>query len=157
MTRALSVVLLVVVWAAITGTFNLPNLVLGAVVASLALWLLRDRAGSPRLLRRIRAILRLSVLFAYELMLSAINVATQVLSPRLALRPGIVAVPLDLQSDLEITILANLITLTPGTLSVDVSEDRRLLYVHALDASDREALIASIKSGFEKRVREVFA
>lgn len=157
MTRAFSIVLLVVVWAAITGTFNLPNLVLGAVVASLSLWLLRDRAGSPRLLRRVRAIIRLAGLFAYELMWSAINVATQVLSPKLVLRPGIVAVPLDLQSDLEITILANLITLTPGTLSVDVSEDRRLLYVHALDASDREALIASIKSGFEMRVREVFA
>jgi len=54
-------------------------------------------------------------------------------------------------------LLANLITLTPGTLSVDVSQDRSLLYVHTLTLSTREALIADIAGGFEAKVREVFA
>lgn len=157
MTRPLAIVFLVILWAAITGSFNLPNLLLGAALASGTLLLLRDRAGSPRLLRRLRATLRLAGLFAYELLLSAIKVSIQVMSPQLHLRPGIVAVPLDLASDVEITLLANLITLTPGTLSVDVSDDGKLLYVHALDVADRDQLVAEIKSGFETRVREVFA
>ncbi len=70
------------------------------------------------------------------------------------IRPAIIAFPLTVTSDAEITLLANLITLTPGTLSVDVSEDRRFLYVHAIDVGDREALIREIRDGFEKKVME---
>jgi multicomponent Na+:H+ antiporter subunit E len=72
------------------------------------------------------------------------------------LRPGIIAFPLTVTRDAEITVLANLITLTPGTLSVDVSEDRRILYVHAIDASNKDALIREIARGFETKVKEAF-
>jgi multicomponent Na+:H+ antiporter subunit E len=107
----------------------------------------------------LRRIISLAVLFLYELMVSAIRVAIVVVTPDLksALRPAIVAVPLTVKSDAEITLLANLITLTPGTLSVDVSDDRSLLYVHVLTLSTREALIADIAAGFETKVKEVFA
>jgi multicomponent Na+:H+ antiporter subunit E len=73
------------------------------------------------------------------------------------MRPGIIAIPLDARTDLEITLLANLITLTPGTLSLDVSADRRVLYVHVMyiDNDDIEAVRRSIKDGFERRVLEV--
>ena len=67
---------------------------------------------------------------------SAVRVARDVLSPRLRVRPGVVAVPLDARTDLEITLFANLVSLTPGTLSLDVSPDRRTLYVHAMDLPD---------------------
>jgi multicomponent Na+:H+ antiporter subunit E len=70
--------------------------------------------------------------------------------------PAIIAFPLSVSRDVEITILANLITLTPGTLSVDVSADRKWLYVHALDCKDPEALKQSIADGFERRVIEAF-
>ena len=70
--------------------------------------------------------------------------------------PGIVAVPLELASDLEITVLATLITLTPGTLSLHLAEDRRTLYVHAMYIDDPAALVHGIKDGYERRVREVF-
>ena len=73
-----------------------------------------------------------------------------------SLSPGIVAVPLDLTSDAGITVLANLITLTPGTLSLDVSPDRRTLWVHALDVADPDAFRREVKEGFERRVKEVF-
>jgi multicomponent Na+:H+ antiporter subunit E len=108
--------------------------------------------------RRWRRILSLTLLFLYELFLSAFKVALLTIKPnvRSVLRPAIIAVPLTVTSDGEITLLANLITLTPGTLSVDVSDDRSKLYVHALTHEDREAVIAGIVSGFEQKVREVF-
>jgi multicomponent Na+:H+ antiporter subunit E len=98
----------------------------------------------------------LFLLFIYELVLSAWRVAVMVLSPRMDLKPGIIAYPLKVDRDFEITILANLITLTPGTLSVDVSDDRRILYVHAIDASDPEATKRDIAEGFERKIMEAF-
>jgi multicomponent Na+:H+ antiporter subunit E len=94
-------------------------------------------------------------LFARELILSAIKVAWLAIQPKLQLRPAIVAYPLTVTSDLQITLLANLITLTPGTLSVDVSDDRRTLYIHAIDVASRDALIGGIAAGFETRILEV--
>lgn len=100
--------------------------------------------------------LSLALLFVRELLLSALKVAWLAVSPKLKLRPAIIAYPLTVTSDAEITLLANLITLTPGTLSVDVSSDRKTLYIHAIDVGDREALIGSIAGGFETRVLEAF-
>jgi multicomponent Na+:H+ antiporter subunit E len=73
------------------------------------------------------------------------------------MRPGVVAIPLDARTDAEITLLANLITLTPGTLSLDVSSDRRMLYIHVMyiDNDDLEEVRRKIKAGFERRVLEV--
>lgn len=71
------------------------------------------------------------------------------------MKPGIVKVPLDAKSDIEITLLANLISLTPGTLSLDVSNDRKVLYVHAMYISDKEKFINDIKQGFERRLLEI--
>lgn len=96
--------------------------------------------------------LRLIALFIKELVLSALQVAWLVVQPKLRLRPGFIAFPLTVTSDVQITLLANLITLTPGTLSVDVSEDRKTLFIHAIDVPDREALIGRIAAGFETRI-----
>ena len=125
-----------------------------------AFWSLLRRSPAPgRSLRRIRSVTSLALLFFYELCVSAVRVAIVVLTPDMksVLRPALIAFPLSVRSDAEITLLANLITLTPGTLSVDVSDDRSLLYVHTLTLDTREALIADIAGGFEAKVREVFA
>ena len=79
-----------------------------------------------------------------------------VLSPNMNLKPGIFAYRLKVDRDFEITLLANLITLTPGTLSVDVSEDRQYLYIHAIDCSDPDATRKDISDGFERRILEAF-
>jgi multicomponent Na+:H+ antiporter subunit E len=91
-------------------------------------------------------------LFLRELVLSALRVAWLVVQPRPRLHPGIVAYPLTVTTDAQITLLANMITLTPGTLSLDVSDDRRTLYVHAIDVTDREVLIGDIAAGFETKI-----
>lgn len=153
-----TVIALAIVWAAVTGALTLPNLVLGAVVAALALTLLRDRFRSRGGLGRIIRLLSLGLFFLREIILSAISVAGWVLRPNAAtaMSPAIIAVPLTVTRDLEITLLANLITLTPGTLSIDVSDDRKTLYVHALDCRDPALLKRQIADGFERRIIEAF-
>lgn len=90
--------------------------------------------------------------FIGELILSALNVAWLVVQPRIRLRPAFISYPLTVTTDVQITLLANLITLTPGTLSVDVSDDRKTLLIHVLDAADPEAVIGRIAAGFEAKV-----
>lgn len=97
--------------------------------------------------------IRLIVLFFRELALSVKDVAISVMRPNRPIRSAILAIPLDLKSDAGITLLANMITLTPGTTSLHVSEDRSTLYVHVMNASDES--VAQIKEGFERSIREV--
>lgn len=156
MTIYLGVILLALAWAAVTGSFTLPNLVFGLVLGSLTLYLVREQRGPFRSAFRPGKVLSLALLFVKELILSAWRVARLVVSPRMELHPGIFAYPLKVDRDFEITLLANLITLTPGTLSVDVSDDKRLLYVHAIDCSDVEATIKDIETGFERKILEAF-
>lgn len=147
-------VLFAIVWAAVTGSISPPNLVLGFILALAALWLIRrDFEGSRTVFRPLK-LLSLALLFMKELALSAWRVAVLVASPKLPLKPGIFAFPLKVDRDIEITLLANLITLTPGTLSVDVSEDRRFLYVHALDCADPVGARRDIANGFERKILE---
>ncbi|MBN16353.1 MAG: Na+/H+ antiporter subunit E [Pelagibacterium sp.] len=158
MSFAFLVITLALVWAAVTGSFTLLNLLLGAVISAMAVLFIRDRVERPYMMRRFVRALSLAALFFYELALSAARVAILVISPGMKKRlaPGIIAYPLSVTSDVQITLLANLITLTPGTLSVDVSDDRKTLYIHVLEMNDREDVIASIKNGFEARIIEVF-
>lgn len=149
-------ILLAVMWAAVTGSFTLVNLVFGFVLGSLALYIIREQVGTKAYLNKSFKLLSLAALFLYELVLSAVRVARVVLSPRLDLKPGIFAYPLTVDRDFEITLLANLITLTPGTLSVDVSDDRKVLFVHCIDVPDVEAAIADIRNGFERKILEAF-
>jgi multicomponent Na+:H+ antiporter subunit E len=101
------------------------------------------------------AVLKLAGLFISELLLANLRMAHDALTPRHRMSPGIIAVPLDVQSDAEIALLSALITLTPGSLALDVSTDRRTLYVHAMYVDSPEAFRRRIKDGFERRVREV--
>lgn len=147
-------VLLTLAWGFVTGTFTFINLFLGFVLAYVALWLPSRLWGEVKYFRRLWLLVRLAAVFLYELAISGLTVARLVLSPRLGFRSGIIAIPLDARNDLEITLFANLISLTPGTLSIDVSEDRRTLYVHAMATDDPEADKAAMKQAFEKNIAE---
>ena len=156
MTLFLINILLALTWAAITGSFSQLNLSFGFVLGIFALWLIREQVGTVGYLQRGRKITILVFSFLYELVVSAIRVLILVIRPRLDIKPGIIAYPLKVDRDFEIALLANMITLTPGTLSVDVSRDRRTLYVHAIDCSDPEMLKQSIARGFERQILEAF-
>lgn len=153
-----TVIVLAVLWAAVTGGLTLPNVLLGALVGAVALFVVRDRVKARGGIGRMLRVASLGLLFLRELILSAVSVALWTLRPnvRATLSPAIIAFPLTVTRDIEITLLANLITLTPGTLTIDVSSDRKLLYVHALDCRDPEALKQQIASGFERKIIEAF-
>jgi len=100
--------------------------------------------------------LRFAVTYVLDLILSSVQVAIDVCRPRLDVCPGVVGIPLKAESDAEITVLANLISLTPGTLSLDVSPDRRTLFVHAMDLEGGpDALRVDIRETLEKRVLDL--
>ncbi len=159
MNFALVSVILALIWVVITANTSELNLLLGWLIALAALWLVRDQIITPRFFQKMRWVLALIFLFFFELGHSAIKVAILVITPNMKkhLKPGIIAFPLSVKSDIEITLLANLITLTPGTLSVDVSKDHKILYIHALSADNKEELINSIAQGFEKKIMKVFS
>lgn len=100
--------------------------------------------------------LSLAIFGLVSIIKSNIDVAKVVLSPKLKLNPGIVAIPLDIKSEFGITLLANLITLTPGTVTMDISTDRKTIYVHCIDLPDPEALRDDIKMNFERRIMAIF-
>ncbi len=146
--------LLMLAWCASFGSFSLWTMGTGFVSGFGALYLTRTlwAGGEPAYFRKTIRFLAFAVFYPKALVQSALQIARQVLSPRLAAHPGVIAVPLAAKRDVEIAALANLITLTPGTLALDVSEDRSTLYVHAMFLDDPAATLADIKGNFETRL-----
>ena len=149
-------VLLALAWVAITGDLSFGNLSDGFGLGLIILFFTRRIVGQPTYVLRMWRVLTLVVFFVRELIRSNLRVAYDVLTPGYHLRPGVVAIPLDARTDTEITLLANMITLTPGSFSLDVSADRRVLYLHVMYLDeDVEEFRRKIKNGFERRILEV--
>ncbi len=150
-------ILLALAWAMMTAQFTLANLVVGFGIGFLILLFARRMVGLGHYPKKLRQAIELFFFFIWELIKSNLRLAHDVITPSHYMRPAIVAIPLDARSDLEITLLANMISLTPGTLSLDVSADRRVLYIHEMYVSDHdlEAVRRKIKDGFERRILEL--
>lgn len=144
-------------WLALRGRMTTLDFAIGFVLGFLVLALSGRFVGSPHYARRAWRAVSFAAFFLVELVRANLWLAAEILRPGLRLRPGIVAVPLDVTSDAEILLLSSLVTLTPGTLSLDVSPDRRTLYVHALAVDDADAFRRQIKQGFERRVKELWS
>lgn len=149
-------ILLALAWTALTGQFDPVNFMSGFVLGYLVLWLVQGVVGPSNYFKKVPQVISFVLFFVGALIRANLRVAYEVITLTHTMRPGVVAVPLELQTDAAITLLANLITLTPGTLSLDVSADRRVLYVHTMYVDDVEQFRREIKEGFERRVMEVF-
>lgn len=152
--RFLSNIILTFIWVMITGNFIFLNFVFGFILSFFILRLVAS-GENRKYFKIMPKVIGFIFYFLYELVKANLQVAYEVITPNLYIKPGIIKYPLDAKTDIEITFLANLITLTPGTLSLDVSDDKKVLYVHAMYIKDREDFIASIKNGFEKRILEI--
>jgi len=146
--------LLALAWMALTGQFTPLNFAAGFLLAYVILRLLQLPGEPKTYFQRAFLLLRFAVFYLKELVLANIRVAAIVLSPQLKITPAIVAIPLEVESEMAISLLANLITLTPGSLTMDVSEDCRVLYVHTMHADDIDQFRLDIKE-LERRVLEV--
>jgi multicomponent Na+:H+ antiporter subunit E len=146
--------LLALAWAALQGDFSLWTLVIGYVLGYLILvGLVRGGVLDPSpYLGRVHRVVGLAVFFVRELLKANLRLALDVATPRFHMRPGIIAVPLDANQDGQILLLSMLINTTPGSVALDVSPDRKVLYVHVMYMDTPDAARAQIKQGFERRV-----
>ncbi|UOE95613.1 MULTISPECIES: Na+/H+ antiporter subunit E [Bacillaceae] len=148
-------VVLAVIWVFLQNSYTFVDFLVGYVIGLGILLVLRRFLVFDFYFRRLYAFIKLLLLFSKELILSNIDLIKIVLSPKMDIKPGIVAVPTKLTSDWELTLLASLITLTPGTLTMDFSDDNKILYIHSIHVPDKEAMIKQIQTTFEKAIMEV--
>ena len=147
---------LLLVWLLLVNEASFGHVLLGAVLGVIiplftnAFWPERPRLGRPDL------IIRLGARLLSDIVTATFTVARQILAPAHALTPDFIEYPLEIDNEFAITVLASLISLTPGTVSSDLSADRRTLIIHALDVTDKLALINDIKRKYELPLREIF-
>ena len=148
--------LLLVVWLLLNG-FSAGQLLLGSILA-LAIPLItapfadrQSRVAKP--VAMVVYVLRLLI----DIFVSNMEVASRVLRSNSHLKPGFIAYPLQLTGDYPLTVLASTISLTPGTVSVDFSEDKQWLYIHALHIDSEQEIIDSIRNRYELPLKEIFS
>jgi len=150
-------ILLAFAWIFLTGNFTGSGFFAGFVFGYFVLLLIVRASGKrPNYMRKIPQIVNFTLFYVWELIKSNMRVAYEVLTPYYTMKPGVIGLPLEEDSDAAITILANLITMTPGTLSLDVSNDRRMLFIHAMYIDDEEQLRRQLKD-LERRVLELLS
>jgi len=150
-------ILLALAWATLQGEISLVNLLVGYVIGYGLLALLARGGVMPSTLvaRTVHA-LGLAAFFGWELVLANFRVAADVLGGH-RIEPAVVAIPLDITTDGEILLLSMLINITPGSVTIDLADDRRTLYVHVMHMKSAEETRREIKDGFERRIKLLFA
>ncbi|WP_088006539.1 Na+/H+ antiporter subunit E [Indiicoccus explosivorum] len=146
---------LALVWMFLTVSFTPSTFIVGYFLGLLLLLGMRRFFPQRLYVLRIWAVISLVFLFLKELFLSSVSVFLLILKPRLDMQPAIFEYETVLRRDWEVTLLSSLITLTPGTLVLAVSDDQKKLYIHAIDAADIEEAVKSIKDTFEQAILEV--
>ncbi len=149
--------LLMLVWLLLNNSAAPGHLVLGALLGSLIPLFTRRFWPEPVALARPALVFRFAGRVLWDIVVANFAVAKIVLGPSAAIRPAFVHVPLDVQPEFAVTMLAAVISLTPGTVTADVDPERRFLLVHALSVDDPEALVQQIKIRYEAPIKEIFA
>jgi multicomponent Na+:H+ antiporter subunit E len=150
-------IILATIWAALTGEFTLSNLIIGFILGYVVLYLLRGLFGGGGYFQKGAQVVRFILFFLWELLVANLRVARDVLRPGpLKMKPRVIAIPLKINKDIPIVILANVLSLTPGSLSLDVSDDHKTLFIHAMHAPDPDETRREIEDGFERLVADLF-
>ncbi|MFZ4451943.1 Na+/H+ antiporter subunit E [Salibacterium aidingense] len=147
--------IMAIIWMFMNDAWTFSSFISGYVIGLGIVYLLRGFFPDRFYFIGVYAILKLILIFLKELILSAIEVVGQILQPTLKITPGIFAMDIDLEKKWEVTVLSCLITLTPGTLVVDVSPDNKTLFIHAMHLPDIEKAKKDIRESFEKAIQEV--
>jgi multicomponent K+:H+ antiporter subunit E len=148
--------MLLLVWLLLNNTVAPSHLVLGAFVAIVIPLLTSNMQDPQPSLHKPLTTLRYILMVVGDIITANFEVALLVIGPSSRLKPAFIAVPLDIEHDLPITILASTVSLTPGTVSTEISEDKKWLYVHVLDLNGEDELIALIKHRYERPLMEIF-
>jgi multicomponent K+:H+ antiporter subunit E len=144
------------VWLLLNNTVAPAHVVLGVLLGFLLPHLTARFSIAGSRIKRPLALLELTVVFLWDVVVANLEVVVLVLGPRARLRPRLVEVPLEVSSPLALSALAGIISLTPGTVSVELSANQRILTVHSLRVLDEQAAAQSMKDRYERRLLEVF-
>ncbi len=149
--------ILLVTWLLLQNSLAPGQWLLGGALAVAIPWLVARVWPTPVRLRHLWLLPRYLGWLLWDIVMANLKVAWLILTrPAAKLRPGFICMPLDLQDDHAIAVLAATISLTPGTLSVDVAPDRSQLLIHCLDLHDETAMIATLKQRYEAPLKEIF-
>lgn len=143
------------VWVLIVSDLSLGSLVWGYIIGIIPIYIIRRFLPGRFYLIRVYYILKLIVVFTIELVKANYELSRIVMSPKIDIHPGFFAYPCDLEEEWEIALISALISLTPGTLIVAISDDHSTIYIHGINALDVDQEIATIKNSFEKLIQEV--
>ncbi|KTR58512.1 monovalent cation/H+ antiporter subunit E [Exiguobacterium indicum] len=142
-------------WMFLSNNFSASGFVIGYALGLIAMFAFRRGFKGRFYLGPVVALVLLFFRFLYELVVANIDVLKIILKPKLDIQPGIFAYETELDQPWQVTLLSMLITLTPGTLVVDISDDNKTLYIHALHMPEVDEAVASIRDSFEKAILEV--
>ena len=151
-----SIWLMAIAWCFLQGSITLGNLVLGGLISTVIFSISMSYNGMDNSLNQLKAVIRLLFFIVKELVVSSLRVAWDILTPTVYARPRIVRIPIDDLDDVAITVLANAISLTPGSLALEVKDDHQYLYVHLMYAEDRDAAVRAIYFDLGNRVRAAY-
>lgn len=147
--------LLAFIWVALTGAVSYSGFLLGFVLGFFVLWTMSREEDDRRYFTRLPKVFSFIVYFLYQVLKANIQVAYDVITPKYFFKPGIVRYPMGAESDFEINVLSTLISLTPGTLIIDVSGDKKALFIHVMYLESSESFVNSLKQGLERRLLEI--
>lgn len=154
--RPLLSLLLLLVWLLLSSDLSAGSVLIGLVLAWIIPLVTRTLWPDEPAIRKPWRIFAYLRRLLWDIFLANLTVARLVLSARRQPKPAFVSYPLSLEHPLAITILASTITLTPGTVSADISADRKLLLIHVLDVDDDQALVNGIRERYEIPLQEMF-
>lgn len=138
--------MLALAWMVLSGTYTISNLFAGMIMSYVVLaYVLRDRPLFGTYFGKLPKLVNFILFFIWDLIKANARVAYDVLTPTHLMKPAVIAVSLDLKTDGAITVFSNLITVTPGSLALDVSTDKKVLYVHIMYFEDEELHVAELK------------
>lgn len=142
--------LLSFIWVALTGSLYYSNFLFGFLLGFFVLWIMNKNDDDKRYFYRVPDIIGFAFYFLYEMIVANIQVAYDVITPKYFFRPGIVQFPLEASSDLEINILSMFISLTPGTILLDVSEDKKSIFIHVMYFDSKEEFVSRMRKSERK-------
>ncbi|TDL66164.1 Na+/H+ antiporter subunit E [Rhodococcus qingshengii] len=144
-----------VIWMFLQDDWSVLTFFSGYLFGLLVLYILRRYLPTKFYLVTLLAIVQLFFVFIYELFTSSILVIRQILRPKINITPGIFTLETELEGDLEVTLLALLLTLTPGSVVVEVTSDSKKFYIHAMDIPESSNAVLQSKVKFEKAIKKV--
>ena len=148
-------IIIAFIWVFLNNSYDYHSFFMGYLVGALIILIFQRFVKKPFYLIKVWYVLRLFLIFIRELVVANIQVLILVLDPKMNINPGIIYLSTDLKTPMEVVLLANMITLTPGTLTMEIDPDNKGLYIHALKIDDEEAIKESIRKNFENNIKEI--